>query len=114
MVVGWREEAKYQLDKANVKIEGEECRVQRNGISRRDDEGARAVKDDKCSKQDSRAFFTRRLERWLFARAVQCYRAIPIEEQAYNGQRRLGSTFVVVVVCGAGHATDCDVNADWS
>jgi hypothetical protein len=63
MVVGWREEAKYQLDKANVKVEEEECRVQRNGISRRDDEGARAVKDDKCSKQDSRAFFTRRLER---------------------------------------------------
>jgi hypothetical protein len=28
-----------------------------------DDEGARAVKDDKCSKQDSRAFFTRRLGR---------------------------------------------------
>jgi hypothetical protein len=35
MVVGWREEAMYQLDKANVKVEEEECRVQRNGISRR-------------------------------------------------------------------------------
>jgi hypothetical protein len=34
MVIDWREEAMFQLDKANVTEEEEGCRVQRNDTSR--------------------------------------------------------------------------------